>query len=204
MLAWSGPERASHVVVLAPGDEGRLSDVAPTLIARGLATAGLRVVRFDFPSCEGDGAARDVVLAARLREAAAHRTGSQRLILGGMSRGARVSVALVDELQASGVLVYAYPFHARGDPDPGGRVEQLARVSVPVLMCQGTRDSHGNQQQILGYRLPAHIRIHWLEDANHALAPRSRSGQTQAEQLAESAEMAARFLRGHYPGRVAS
>jgi predicted alpha/beta-hydrolase family hydrolase len=197
MALWHGPEHSLHLVVLAPGDQGRLQDAAPTAIAAGLASEGLRVVRFAFPPCDvKDGAERDALLAEHIRGAAALRGPQQRLVLAGLSRGARVSATLIDELDAVGLLGFAYPFHARHDPDPGGRVEALAALSVPALLCQGTRDSHGNRQQVQGYHLPAHVRVHWLEDANHALQPRARSGHTQAEQLARAAALAAAFVTG--------
>jgi uncharacterized protein len=196
MYLWHGPEHSAHLVVLAPGDQGRLEDSAPTAIAKGLAGADLRVVRFAFPPCDDDdGPVRDALLATHIREVAALRAPHQRLVLGGLSRGARVSASLVAELSATCLLGFAYPFHARHDPDPGGRPEALASLPVPALICQGTRDSHGNQQQVRGYKLPEHIRVHWLQDANHALHPRARSGHTQAGQLAEATGVAADFIR---------
>ena len=195
MYLWDGPEDSAHLVVLAPGDQGRLEDSAPTAIAEGLAAAGLRVVRFPFPPCgDADSAARDALLAGLIREAAALQAPHQRLVLGGLSRGARVSGDLVAELAATCLLGFAYPFHPRQDPDPGDRPEALGRLPVPALICQGTRDSHGNQQQVRGYKLPDHIQVHWLEDANHALHPRARSGHTQAGQLAEASALAAAFV----------
>lgn len=196
MFSWLGSKSASHLVVLAPGDAGRLADTAPTRLAQGLADAGILVVRFDFPACADDDAARDLALAKAIRAAASHRQPHQRLVLGGLSRGARVSVSLVDELDAVGVLGFGYPFHPRHSPDARERVAQLQRLTVPMLICQGTRDSHGNQQQVGGYRLPEILRLHWLEDANHALHPRPRSGHTQAEQLAAACGIAAAFIRG--------
>jgi len=194
---WYGPEHSSHFVVFAPGDRGRLSDSAPTAIAEGLAQAGLRGVRFAFPPCDDeDGALRDALLAEHIRQAASLRAPSERLVLAGLSRGARVGGALVAELGAVGLVGFGYPFHPRDDPDPGGRIEDLAALPVPALICQGTRDSHGNQEQVRGYDLPAHIRVHWLEDANHSLRPRARSGHTQATQLAEAAKVVVAFIRG--------
>ncbi|MBW1878817.1 MAG: dienelactone hydrolase family protein [Deltaproteobacteria bacterium] len=195
MHIWHGPKASPHLFVLAPGDAGRLTDSAPLEIAEGLGRAGVRVIRFAFPPCDEDGAVRDALLATEIRQAAACREPHQHLVLGGLSRGARVGAMLAQELGAIGLVGFAYPFHARHDPDPAERVTQLAQVNVPVLIFQGTRDSHGNREQVRGYRLPDHVRVHWLEDANHALHPRSRSGHTQASQLAEAAAMAAAFIR---------
>lgn len=195
MYRWHGPEHSPHFLVLAPGDQGRLEDTAPTAIADGLGEAGVRVVRFPFPPCDAeDGATRDGLLATQIREASSLRGPTQRLILAGLSRGARVSASLAGALGAAGVVGFAYPFHPRHDPDPGTRVEDLIQVPVPMLICQGTRDSHGNAQQIRGYRLPPQLQLHWLEDANHALHPRPRSGQTQAPQLAEAVGVVVTFI----------
>ena len=203
-LTWHGPDESADFVALAPGDMGELGDTGPTAIAEGLANAGLRVGRFPFPPSTYprsvpqalvDGAARDALLASALREVVAYRRPEQRLVLAGLSRGARVSCSLVGDLGAAGLLGFAYPFHPRQDPDVGDRVEALARLPAPALICQGTRDTHGNRQQIRGYRLPPHIRFHWLEDANHALHPRPRSGFTQAQQLADAVLVAAAFIR---------
>jgi len=194
MLTWSGPADSSHVFLFAPGDSGCTTDLGPSRIAAGLAAQGIRVAQWDFVCDSEDAEERDAVMAAAVREAAAQ-CGEVPLVLGGMSRGARVSVGLVEELGAVAVLAFAYPFHSRTDPQTHGRERDLAAVSVPVLLCQGTRDAHGNQQQVVGYRLPAHIQVHWLLDANHPLRPRPSSGHRQEDQLAEATELAAAFIR---------
>ncbi len=195
MLTWSGPEDASHVVLFAPGDSGCTTDRGPSLIAAGLAAQGLRVAQWDFACDSDDAEERDAVMAADVRAACGYAPDAH-VVLGGMSRGARVSAGLVEELGAVALLAFAYPFHSRLDPRPHGRERELAAVSVPVLLCQGTRDAHGNQQQITGYRLPPHIHVHWLVDANHPLRPRPSSGFTQEEQLAEATRWAAGLLLG--------
>lgn len=184
-----GPSSSAVRVVLAPGDAGRLEDEAPSILAAGLVAAGLQVVRFAAPEPV------DAAFADAIRRAAATCLPHQRLVLAGLSRGARVSVGLVDELGAVCLVAFAYPFHARRDPHPRGRVSELAHLSVPVLLCQGTRDALGNREQVRGYHLPGHVRVHWLEDANHALHPRARSGHTLRGQLTEAAAVVAAFIR---------
>lgn len=196
MFAFHGPEDSAQLVVLAPGDECKLTDRTPRAIAAALGAAGIRVVWFAFPPCESrDPAVRDAVLADSIRSAATLRAPTQTLVLGGLSRGARVSVSLLGELGAAGLLGFSYPFHARQNPNPGGRVRALAGIDVPALICQGTRDSRGNQQQVRGYGLPEHIQVHWHLDANHALMPRPSSGLDQGEQLAMAASLAVGFVR---------
>lgn len=194
MFVVHGPEAASLLVVLAPGDASEVSDPVPTFIGEVFARAGVRVIRFGFPPCDTrDGAVRDALLADCIREAVAKEPG-RRLVLGGLSRGARVAVSLVEELGAVGLVGFAYPFHHRQDPDPRGRDRQLASIAVPAWICQGTRDSRGNQQQVRGYRLPSHVQLHWLQDGNHALQPRPSSGVDGEVALTEAVEAAVAFM----------
>ncbi|MCO4745575.1 MAG: dienelactone hydrolase family protein [Proteobacteria bacterium] len=196
MIVWSGPEEAAHVILLAPGDEGRLSDGAPTLVADRLALAGIRVARFAFPPCESpDSDLRDELVARQVRAAAAEVSGAV-LVVGGFSRGGRVSAGLASELGAAGVVAFAFPFHPRQSPDAGPRLKLLRSLDCPILIVQGTRDSHGNLQQVRGYDLAPTLQLHWLEDANHALHPRARSGHTQPTQLTAAADIASQFILG--------
>jgi predicted alpha/beta-hydrolase family hydrolase len=166
-------------------------------VSQALTAAGIRVVRFAFPTCDSsDGAVRDERLATCIREAASARLVGQHLVLGGLSRGARVSAELVEELGAVALLALAYPFHGRRDPDPRGREQLLAALRVPVLLCQGTRDSLGNRPQVEGYALPRHVSIHWVDEANHALQPRPRSGLTQEDALGAIARASTAFVLG--------
>jgi predicted alpha/beta-hydrolase family hydrolase len=191
----SGPHDSKYLVVLAPGDEGLALDPGPTSIADALAQANVAARRFDFPPCDsGESGERDAVLARRISEVAQTRSSSQRLILAGISRGARVSALIAQSLNATALIAFAYPFHSRNDPDPGLRPAQLGALNIPILLLQGTRDSHGNRQQVEGYRLPQHVQIHWLDDANHSLTPRARSGHTRESLLRSSATEVARFL----------
>ncbi len=195
-IRWDGPESASLTVILAPGDRGRVEDPVARALAESLAGAGVRVARFDAAvTAPGEQAQRDVPLERRIREVA-KRVKSRTLVLAGISRGARVSAGLVQELGAVALVGFAYPFHDRLDPDPQGRVERLVAAGVPTLICQGTRDAHGNREQVRGYRLPECVRLHWLADANHALQPRPHAQYSQEELLAETVEVMIKFIRG--------
>lgn len=193
---WNGPETAP-ALVLAPGDHGRLTDRAPTLLAEALARRGVGLLRFelepDIPTTTEDEALLDQVLGDALAQYVAGR--AQPLVIGGFSRGARVAAARCKALEARGLVLFSYPFHPRKDPNPGTRVTDLIEVGVPTLICQGTRDSLGNLQQVQGYKLPDSIQVRWHEDANHALHPRRRSGHTLQAQMDGAAERIAAFIR---------
>ena len=62
-------------------------------------------------------------------------------------------------------------------------------LSVPALICQGTRDPFGTREVVPGYGLPERIRFLWLEDGDHDLKPRkSISGFSAADHLATMAK----------------
>lgn len=189
-----GPTSSPALVVLAPGDMGRCEDPAASVIASTLAAAGLQVVQFDAPPHAGEEALDDARFAVKIQQATRQAAEGQLLVLGGLSRGARVAASLAAELDAAALLAFAFPFHPRRDPDPGPRLATLGRLQIPVWIFQGSRDSHGNREQVTGYALGANIAVHWLEDANHLLIPRQRSGREQGEQLAASAELAASLI----------
>ena len=105
---WYGLPTAPWLVVMAPGDCGQLEDVCGTVIAEALASHGLRVVRFAAPVDGTDTDWADAITAF-----AAMRTDGQRLVIGGQSRGARVSVPLATAVGADALLLWSYPFHPR-------------------------------------------------------------------------------------------
>jgi len=145
-----------------------LAEEVPRAITAALARLGARVVTVASPA-HGD---LDGTLAHHIRTAAATVPPGQPLMLAGLSRGARISAAHVTDLGAAGLIACAYPFHPRHSPRPSAHVAVLSSLSVPVLLCQGTRDALGNREQIRGYDLPASVQVHWVADANHQLTPR--------------------------------
>jgi predicted alpha/beta-hydrolase family hydrolase len=68
------------------------------------------------------------------------------LIVGGRSLGARVACRTAAEVGAVAVLCLAFPFRPprrSAEAAPAGRLEELERVQVPVLVVQGERDPFG-------------------------------------------------------------
>lgn len=183
---WYGPVDSLWLYVMAPGDCGELGDVAGTVVAQALAVQGVRVVRFAAPV---DGTDND--WEAAITAFVGTRSGSQRLLLGGQSRGARVSVGLAAPLGADALLLWSYPFHPRRSPTEVTGLARLNACTAPVWLCQGSRDAMGNREQVRGYDLGGHINVHWMEDANHNLVPRKRSGLQQEALLRHAVEVVA-------------
>lgn len=91
------------------------------------------------------------------------------LVLGGRSMGGRAAtVAVAEGRRAFGVVALSYPLHPPKKPEKL-RTDHWDRVTVPVLICQGTKDPmgrHGELEDHLdGFAGP--VTVEWLEGANH-------------------------------------
>lgn len=142
-----------------------------------------------------DPAASDADLAEHYLDALQARRGSGPVVLGGFSRGARVAAQIASDAAPVALICLGFPFHVRGEPGNRHGLEALRRVEVPTLVVQGTRDAHGNRQEVAGYRpLPANVHVHWLEDGNHRFAPRARSGLSLEQHLHSAAAIILEFI----------
>jgi len=179
-------------------------------LAEALAGQGFRIARFEFGymAARRSGQRKPPPKAERLlpefRAAVEALAAPGPLIIGGKSMGGRVASMLADELYAdgriAGLLCFGYPFHPPGKPEQL-RTRHLAALQTPTLICQGTRDPFGTQEEVTGYALSDRIELLWLEDGDHDLKPRKRlTGLSQAEHLATAAR-AARDWAGRLPSQ---
>jgi hypothetical protein len=166
--------------------------------AAGLAARGVRVVRFEFPYMHArrDGRRpppdREPVLLDHWRGVIAA-LGGQPPVVGGKSLGGRMASLFADEMAARGLVCLGYPFHPPGKPQHL-RVAHMERLRTPALVVQGTRDALGSRDEVVGYRLSPSIRVHWIEDGDHSLKPRARSGRSERQNLEEAVEAVAAFV----------
>ncbi|MGB3967547.1 MAG: alpha/beta fold hydrolase [Planctomycetota bacterium] len=189
-----GPATGSPTVVLAHGAGAGMSHPFLTAVARGLAAAGLPVVRFDFPyrtagkKVPGPMPVLQDALRTVVRQ---HATGP--FVLAGKSMGGRVATMLADELGALRCVVFGYPFHPPGKPTQL-RVAHLAALRTPTLILQGERDEFGTREQVAGYALSPAIEVAWYADGDHSLVPRKASGFTAAQHFAAAMERVRNFV----------
>jgi len=171
-----------------------------TAAARGLGALGVRVVRFEFEYMAlrrvglrppPDRAPR---LIARFRAAAERLGAPDELVIGGKSMGGRIASMLADELGVRGVLCLGYPFHPPAKPE-NTRTAHLAALRTPCLIVQGTRDPFGTREQVSNYTLSPRIALSWIEDGDHDLAPRRRSGFDPEAAFAQWLQASAHFVR---------
>jgi predicted alpha/beta-hydrolase family hydrolase len=178
-----------------------------------LAARGVHVLTFDFPYMAArrkvpdrapvlEAAFRDAVDAAVARSG----PGLRGLVVAGKSLGGRMAThvaAQPDAWRAAaplvGALVFGYPLippGARG----GDRVSHLARVVVPTLIVQGTRDSFGGPDAIRAATLDApRIAVRDVPTGDHSLKVLASAGQRQADVEAAIADDIERWLHGLAP-----
>jgi predicted alpha/beta-hydrolase family hydrolase len=186
---FNGPESAASTLVLAHGAGGPMDSPFMETVAAGVAKAGIRVARFEFPYMQRwrgtrKGGAPDPapVLMQSWRDAIDELGGGSGLVIGGKSLGGRMASMIADEAGVRGLVCLGYPFHPPGKPERT-RVRHLEELRTPALILQGTRDPFGKPEEVGRYKLARAIRIEWLEDGDHSLKPRARSGRGEADNL---------------------
>lgn len=203
----AGTRRISpFTLVLAHGAGAPMDSPFMTAFAQNLAKRGVRVVRFEFPYMAGrrlDGKKRGPDRPPVLLEtwaAVINALGpANRLVIGGKSMGGRIAtMATVAAEEAgapvAGLVCLGYPFHPPGRPEKP-RVAHLKDLKTPGLILQGTRDSLGSREDVAGYDLSSTLRLQWLEDGDHDLKPRKKSGRTQSQNWDEALEGIVAFLK---------
>lgn len=198
-LLIDGRADAPLTVALAHGAGGPMDSPFMAFFAAGLAAAGWRVVRFEFPYMQAtreDGIRRppdrtDVLMKAW------HQVitdlGPERLIVGGKSLGGRIASMVADRLGVRGLVCLGYPFHPPGKPERL-RTEHLGTLVTPALIVQGTRDAFGNRDEVAAYPLSPAVRLHWIEDGDHGFRPRAASGRTEEQNRDEALGRVLAFL----------
>lgn len=196
---FTGPDNAGITVALAHGAGAPMDSDFMEAVAAGLAAAGVRVARFEFPYMakrREDGKKRPPDRAPVLLEtylSVAAELGPERLVVAGKSMGGRIASMIADEAGVAGLVCLGYPFHPPGKPDRL-RTEHLETLKTRALILQGERDPFGRREEVEAYRLSKAIEVAFLPDGDHDLKPRKASGRTREENWAEAVERAAVFI----------
>ena len=179
----NGAEDAPATFLMAHGAGAPMDSASMQAMATAIATAGLRVVRFEFSymAARRDGHRKPPLRAELLKpeyvSAVEQIPITGHLIIGGKSMGGRVASMVADELYAAGKIVgllcLGYPFHPPGKPAQL-RTKHLMDIKTPTLICQGTRAEFGSGEVVSNDRLSDRIEILWFEDGDHDLRPRKR------------------------------
>lgn len=200
-----GPQNARATVVLAHGAGAPMDSPFMDAFAALLGERGLAVARFEFAYMAGrrtGGSKRPPPRAEKLVDefdAALEAVGSEGpTIIGGKSLGGRVASLAASragaDSQCCGVLCLSFPFHPPKRPEKL-RTNALAGVTMPILICQGTRDPFGNVDEVMAYDLPKQTRLYWAPDGDHDLVPRKATGLSAQDNWTAAAEAISKWSK---------
>lgn len=196
----NGGKGAHVTVVLAHGAGAPMDHSFMNTITEGVASAAVRVVRFEFPYMAARRAGgkrrapdRESVLMETWRDVIAQLDAPDRMVIGGKSMGGRIASMVADEAGVAGLICLGYPFHPPGAP-ARLRTAHLEKLKTPALIVQGTRDAFGLPGEVAKYRLPKSIRVVWIEDGDHSFKPRASSGRTYEQNMDEAIAQIRSFL----------
>ncbi|WP_372881024.1 alpha/beta family hydrolase [Psychromonas sp.] len=184
----------------APAD----SDFMET-ITQGLVLRGIRVARFNFAYMQqsiDNGTRRPPERAPKLiaQFAEVITEIDQAMVIGGKSMGGRIATLLATQgtrgsmANIKGIVCLGFPFHPAGKPDKL-RTEHFPLIQQDTLIIQGERDRLGNQDEVQSYALPGNIQWLWLEDGDHDLKPRIKSGFSYQAHLEKALDNMATFIK---------
>lgn len=203
-LIFDGPAKAPLTLALAHGAGAPMDSPFMNVIAQGLATAGWRVARFEFPYMalrRAEGRKRPPDRQPVLLEtwqAVIDKIGSDKVVIGGKSMGGRMASLIADSAKVRGVICMGYPFHPPGRPEKL-RTEHLESLKTPTLILQGERDTFGTRDEVPNYPLSRAITVKWLPDGDHSLKPRKKSGHTEDGNLEQAMTLMDAFLKRRTP-----
>ena len=195
-----GPGDAEMQLVLAHGAGAPMDSPFMDAIAHAVGLAGISVVRFEFDYMakgredgKRRGPDRGPKLMERYREVLAELGAPNRTVIGGKSMGGRIASMIADEAGVAGLVCLGYPFHPPGRPERL-RTAHLQSLQTPTLIIQGVRDRFGIPEEVAEYELSSAIDVLWMEDGDHSLKPRKKSGRTNEQNLSEAAAAIVRFV----------
>ena len=188
------PNAPRACFVFAHGAGAGMTHSFMETFASGLCERGIATLRYQFPYMEKRSKRPDApaVAIATVRAAvtkAAEVFPGLGLVAGGKSFGGRMT----SQAQAAaplpgvrGLAFVGYPLHPAGKPSID-RAEHLAKVDLPMLFLQGTRDTLAEVTLIepVVQRLGPRAALHLVEGADHSFHVLARSGRNDREVMNE-------------------
>ncbi|MFX4272994.1 alpha/beta family hydrolase [Propionibacteriaceae bacterium Y1685] len=179
VLVVSDAPDVTTTLLLGHGAGGQLDAIDLLALATELPGRGVRVVRFEQPwrtagrKVSAPPARLDEAWQSAVDEVTGRWPG--QLVTGGRSAGARVACRTAEASGAAAVICLAFPLHPPGRPEKT-RLPELLTPTVPVLVCQGTRDTFGNaalvRQEVAGAQRAGGIDVVVIGGADHGMKVR--------------------------------
>src|SRR5437867_7728985 len=194
------PAKARRLLVLAHGAGAGMCHPFMENLAGELACVGVATLRYQFPYMEARRRVPDapavltatVVAAVR---AAAEAAPGLPLLAGGKSMGGRMTSQAAAQRPLDGVrglVFFGFPLHPPNQPGTK-RADHLAKVTVPMLFLQGTRDELADLKLLrpVCAKLGPRATLHIIETADHSFHVLKSSKRSDAEVLRELGETTA-------------
>jgi uncharacterized protein len=206
------PPSSRQLLVLGHGAGAGMNHPFMEKLAEELAGVDVATFRYQFPYMQEQRRVPDapsvliatVIAAVRVASEAAPRL---PLFAGGKSMGGRMTSqaaaqGLLEDVQ--GLIFFGFPLHPPKRPGTK-RAEHLAKVKMPMLFLQGTRDTLAELDLLrpVAADLGARAKLHVIETADHSFHVLKKSGRNDAEVLRELVETAAAWMQRviNAPGR---
>jgi uncharacterized protein len=188
------PETPRACFVFAHGAGAGMTHSFMEAFANGLGERSIASLRYQFPYMEKGSKRPDPPAVAQATVRAAVAIAAQifpglGLIAGGKSFGGRMT----SQAQAAaplpgvrGLAFVGFPLHPAGKPSTD-RADHLAKVELPMLFLQGTRDGLAEVALIepVVQRLGRLARLHLVDGADHSFHVLARSGRNDREVMDE-------------------
>jgi predicted alpha/beta-hydrolase family hydrolase len=188
------PRESEACFVVAHGAGAGMRHPFMANLADDLAALRIATLRYQFPYMERRGKRPDTpaVCHATVRAAVAAASGlvpGLPLIAGGKSFGGRMTSqaqAIGPLPGVRGLVFLGFPLHPPKQPSDT-RGEHLARVQIPMLFLQGSRDTFAEPELLnpLVERLGGRATLRVLHDADHSFHVPARSGKNDGQINAE-------------------
>jgi hypothetical protein len=187
------PDAARACFVFAHGAGAGMTHSFMEAFAAGLCRHSIASLRFQFPYMEKGSKRPDppaiaqAAVRAAVAEARRH-CPDLPLIAGGKSFGGRMTsqaqaAAPLEEVR--GLAFLGFPLHPSGKPS-SDRAAHLAKVHIPMLFLQGTRDSLAETDLIESVvKGLSSATLHLVDGADHSFHVLARSGRKDSEVLGE-------------------
>ena len=191
------PAAPRHLLVLAHGAGAGMNHAFMEKLAHALANVNVATLRYQFPYMQEGRRVPDAPSVLTATVAAALRAATEAapnlpLFAGGKSMGGRMTsqAAAQGLLQTvKGLVFFGFPLHPPKQPGTK-RADHLAKVRMPMLFLQGTRDTLADLKLLrpmcagLGSRATLHI----IETGDHSFHVLKSSGRNDTEVLQELTE----------------
>jgi predicted alpha/beta-hydrolase family hydrolase len=189
--------------VFAHGASAGMTHPFMEKMANALSARRVACLRYQFPYMEGRSKRPDPPAVAQITVRAAANAARQRcpdlpLIAGGKSFGGRMT----SQAQAAsplpyviGLVFFGFPLHPAGKPSVQ-RASHLFDVKIPMLFVQGSKDKLAEPALIgdVTHKLSSKARLHIIKEADHSLHVPARSGRTDDDVIAETADIVVEWL----------